>query len=295
MKTLILLSLCAVACTPTVTNTKPHPAKAEKKIAGQLTAVNATEHGIEAAKLLESKTGGLPLLVAGHGLMMVIQSPAIVVNVDGSLLIGRLDGSHLVIRAYVKPGQAAASVAPTSSTARRFETGPNGPTIHLEKQVESLSAVFPSIAVGESPPKTKDGTAWHAIGTAASALPVPAGTALFSVWKAGASTFTLRPTASLHEQLELNGPYENLPQADDFLFEGAVKDGAGFLASSSGRIAWYGVRYTHEGVAYRQRFYVLPTEKGGCMTIKAQARAAHSKELFQLADVAAAGFVPPTL
>jgi len=254
-----------------------------------LVVINATQHGMAAATRLESETGGFPLAVTGHGLLLAIKPPAIAVNVFGTLIVGRRDGDYFVMRAIVKPGSAAASKPPTATTeTKTFTTGLDGPTIALQPQVESLDAVFSSIDRVQGGPAS-----WRAFGRGLSSLPIPAGVSLATVWDVERATFTLWPGLSTVAHIQLEGPYAQRPRPEDLLFTGARLDGEGSVAHHEGHFPWYGVAYDIDGVAWRQRLYVLPIEGGGCMVLKAQSPASQADTTFALADQLAADFDGP--
>lgn len=268
--------------------------KTPKDVANTMTdsliIINGTEHGIPAASRLESQDDGLPVVVSGLGLGLILKAPALAVNINGMLLIGRRDGDYFVIRATIKPGSAPASAAPTAGTAgKTFTTGPNGPTIELEPQVESLAAVFMSAnLIPNSPPS------WRVMSRGMASLPLLTGMTLETVHKDYAATSVLRPGTSILDQIQLNGPYERRPRHEDFIFAGARADGEGSIVHPDGKIPWYGVTYTHEGATWRQRFYVLPgADADSCMTLKVQTRASTADVVFGLADEIAAEFWRP--
>jgi len=132
---------------------------------------------------------------------------------------------------------------------------------------------------------------WRVLGQGASSVPLPAGMSVASQQPDGPAVFLMHPGTIVEDRVELNGPYPQAPRPDQLLFPGATSDGEGHTADTA--VLWHALSYVHEGVQWRQRFYVLPLEDGGCMLLKTQTRARSADATFALSDLVAGGFVPP--
>lgn len=285
----VLLAVALVGCpardrlsiseaAPLPVDPEPRPRVPEST---QLTLVKGARHPNAAA--VELQTGELPVVLVGHGLTLALQPPAIAVNANGTLLVGRRDGNSLVLRAVIAPGTAAATQSPTSVDGRTFSTGADGPVIQLEPQVASLKdAILESGTVVSGPD-------WRVIAQDAASVPLIAGMSVRTEAEGGAALWVLAPGTSIEERIELNGPYPRAPQPTQLLFPGAFLEGSG----ESDGIIWHSLSYQAEGVSWRQRFYVLAMDGGAVMLLKVQARASAAETAFGLADRTVGGFRQP--
>jgi hypothetical protein len=268
---LMLVLTVAFADAPSTTETVP---------AQQLVVTSATQLSPLEIKQVEAQSGGDPLVLGGHGLMIAVRAPANVTMVTpaGNLVITRTSGARAVLRATVDVGTAVATKdpAPLSTTSPlKYGTGPNGPTIALESQVTGLDQALASVK-----PSPKPSGNWRVMAAGPVSFDLQPGTTLMTVPPGGEKQFVVALGTSVDDQAWLYGPFKAGAKLGQLLFEGASEVGRGKLGS----VQWLDLRYSQGGAKWRQRLYLVPYGTQSILILKTDTHEASAEAMFKVAD-----------